>query len=47
MIMEIPKQIKKRFVVFLDIMGFKERVARNTQESLYKELTVKSVYQYI
>lgn len=39
MIMEIPKQIKKRFVVFLDIMGFKERVARNTQESLYKELT--------
>lgn len=39
MIMEMPKQIRKRFVVFLDIMGFKERVARNTQESLYKELT--------
>lgn len=37
--METPKQTKKRFVVFLDIMGFKERVARNTQESLYKELT--------
>lgn len=31
--------IKTRFVVFLDIMGFKERVARNTQDSLYKELT--------
>ena len=29
MIMEAPKQTKKRFVVFLDIMGFKERVARN------------------
>ena len=37
--METPKQTKKRFVVFLDIMGFKERVARNTQGSLYKELT--------
>ena len=39
MIMESPKQTRKRFVVFLDIMGFKERVARNTQESLYEELT--------
>lgn len=39
MIMEAPKQTKKRFVVFLDIMGFKERVARNTQDSLYEELT--------
>lgn len=33
------QQTKKRFVVFLDIMGFKERVARNSQETLYKELT--------
>lgn len=32
-------QTKQRFVVFLDIMGFKDRVARNTQESLYEELT--------
>lgn len=39
MIMEVPKQTKQRFVVFLDIMGFKDRVARNTQESLYEELT--------
>lgn len=39
MIMEKLEQTKKRFVVFLDIMGFKERVARNTQESLYEELT--------
>lgn len=37
--METPVQTKNRFVVFLDIMGFKERVARNTQDSLYKELT--------
>lgn len=37
--MESVSQTKKRFVVFLDIMGFKDRVARNTQESLYKELT--------
>lgn len=29
----------KRFVVFLDIMGFKERVARNSADDLYKELT--------
>lgn len=28
-----------RFVVFLDIMGFKERVARNSADDLYKELT--------
>ncbi len=27
MIMETPIQTKKRFVVFLDIMGFKKRVA--------------------
>lgn len=39
MIMETPIQTKKRFVVFLDIMGFKERVARNTQAALYAELT--------
>ena len=31
---------KERFVVFLDIMGFKERVARNTHDSLYAELTI-------
>lgn len=37
--METSKKTKKRFVVFLDIMGFKERVARSTQDSLYKELT--------
>lgn len=37
--MKTITQTKKRFVVFLDIMGFKERVARNTQKSLYKELT--------
>lgn len=28
-----------RFVVFLDIMGFKERVARNSADALYQELT--------
>lgn len=28
-----------RFVVFLDIMGFKDRVARNSADELYKELT--------
>lgn len=32
-------QTKNRFVVFLDIMGFKDRVARNTPEELYAELT--------
>lgn len=37
--METFNQIQKRFVVFLDIMGFKDRVARNTPENLYKELT--------
>lgn len=37
--METFKQIQKRFVVFLDIMGFKDRVARNTPETLYEELT--------
>lgn len=26
-------------MVFLDIMGFKERVARNSADDLYKELT--------
>lgn len=39
MIMEMPSQIQKRFVVFLDIMGFKDRVARSTPETLYSELT--------
>lgn len=29
---------KVRYVVFLDIMGFKDRVARNTHEKLYEEL---------
>lgn len=28
-----------RFVVFLDIMGFKDRVARNSPEQLYEELS--------
>lgn len=28
-----------RYVVFLDIMGFKDRVARNSADELYKELT--------
>lgn len=37
--METPNKIQKRFVVFLDIMGFKDRVARNTPENLYLELT--------
>ncbi len=37
--MKKPSQIQKRFVVFLDIMGFKDRVARNTPEKLYDELT--------
>ena len=32
-------QIKERFVVFLDIMGFKDRVARSNAEDLYRELT--------
>lgn len=32
-------QIKERFVIFLDIMGFKERVARSSAEDLYTELT--------
>ena len=32
-------QIKERFVIFLDIMGFKERVARSNADDLYKELT--------
>lgn len=30
--------ISDRYVVFLDIMGFKDRVARNTHEKLYEEL---------
>ncbi|MDE6337033.1 MAG: hypothetical protein K2L34_10745 [Muribaculaceae bacterium] len=37
--MEGFKPIQQRFVVFLDIMGFKDRVARNTPENLYLELT--------
>lgn len=37
--MEGFKPIQQRFVVFLDIMGFKDRVARNTPEKLYSELT--------
>lgn len=32
-------QTRNRFVVFLDIMGFKDRVARNSAETLYDELT--------
>lgn len=39
MTMESYNQIQKRFVVFLDIMGFKDRVARSTAENLYAELT--------
>ena len=31
--------LNNRFVVFLDIMGFKDRVARNSADELYKELT--------
>lgn len=31
--------LNNRFVVFLDIMGFKDRVARNSANDLYKELT--------
>ncbi|MBD5321839.1 MAG: hypothetical protein HDS01_03590 [Bacteroides sp.] len=37
--METYNQIQKRFVVFLDIMGFKDRVARSSPENLYSELT--------
>ncbi|MBD5367035.1 MAG: hypothetical protein HDR82_08560 [Bacteroides sp.] len=37
--METFNQIQKRFVVFLDIMGFKDRVARSAPENLYTELT--------
>lgn len=37
--MEMPAQNQKRFVVFLDIMGFKDWVARSTPRDLYKELT--------
>ena len=37
--MENTNQIQKRFVVFLDIMGFKDRVARSSAETLYSELT--------
>lgn len=32
-------QSRNRYVVFLDIMGFKERVARNTHAKLCKELS--------
>ena len=39
MIMDTFNPIQQRFVVFLDIMGFKDRVARNTAEKLYSELT--------
>lgn len=37
--METPIKTKPRFVIFLDIMGFKDRVARSTPETLYSELT--------
>lgn len=37
--MEKTNQIQRRFVVFLDIMGFKDRVARSSAETLYSELT--------
>ncbi len=37
--MEEYAQSRNRYVVFLDIMGFKERVARNTHEKLCKELS--------
>ena len=37
--MDSFRPIQQRFVVFLDIMGFKERVARNSTEDLYTELT--------
>ncbi|MDE5842672.1 MAG: hypothetical protein K2H35_02915 [Muribaculaceae bacterium] len=37
--METFNPIQDRFVVFLDIMGFKDRVARSTPENLYAELT--------
>lgn len=30
--------IRNRYVAFLDIMGFKDRVARSTHETLYEEL---------
>lgn len=37
--MEENTQSRNRYVVFLDIMGFKERVARNTHAKLCKELS--------
>ena len=37
--MEENAQSRNRYVVFLDIMGFKERVARNTHAKLCKELS--------
>lgn len=37
---ELLYQTSDRFVIFLDIMGFKDRVARNKHEELYRELTV-------
>lgn len=38
-----------RFVAFLDIMGFKERVARNDHETVLKELEIfqSSISQYV
>ena len=37
--MDTFNPIQQRFVVFLDIMGFKDWVARSTPENLYSELT--------
>lgn len=37
-LIEIDESTKERFVVFLDIMGFKDRVARNKHEKILKQL---------
>lgn len=40
---------KDRFVAFLDIMGFKDRVARNAHEDVLKELEIfqSNISQYV
>ena len=44
-----PQFTKERFVAFLDIMGFKDRVARNDHNDVLKELEVfqSNISQYV
>ena len=44
-----PQFTRNRFVAFLDIMGFKDRVARNEHNEILKELELfqSNISQYV